>query len=104
MFTFNSLDWAMGFQWPIIAVFTALMAIGITRLLTMGEEELGQPQGVSSTGSREKRPVRLKSATNRACPAECLTQCVNVMQRPIRAMRRQAGSRRPMTAARAKRG
>jgi hypothetical protein len=88
VFTFESLEWAMGFQWPVIAVFAALLAVGIGRLMTWGGEEQALPGAASLTGAQKKKTVQQKSAANVVRPAGRLIKGINTRPLPPRTMRK----------------
>jgi len=103
---FESLEWAMGFQWPVIAVFATLLAIGIGRLILMTgsaeEEEL--LTGKSPTSAQKKRPASSSSAVNLVMPRVRVIRGVNARPKPARTMRHHAKRHQPTSAARSKQG
>lgn len=104
MFSYESLEWAMGFQWPVIGVFIVLLAIGIGRMMTWGAEEESVVTDTSFAGTQKKGPAAARSAGKLARTAGHLMISVHVRPKLAGSMRHHAVRHRPMNAVRSKQG
>jgi hypothetical protein len=81
---FEGLEWAMGFQWPVIAVFLILLVIGIGRLIAMGAQE---PSRNITPADVKKKRAGWAGAAGKPKVMRHPTIRVNAGPRPVRRMR-----------------